>query len=238
MAASNAGTRILLVDDEPEVRDVLAGYLRTEGFGVSEAGDGLAALDRAREDRPDLVILDLMLPLLSGTEVFGKLRATSNVAIIMLSARVEEVDRIIGLELGADDYVVKPFSPREVVARVKAVLRRTRGLTERHAAPSPARAQRIANLEIDREGYEVRLDGKPVSLTPTEFRILDVLGSDPGRVFSRARLLDKILGEETGAFDRTLDRHIANLRQKIEPDPAKPRFILTVFGVGYKMAAT
>lgn len=231
--------RILVVDDEPAIRDVLAQYLRSEGFDVTEAADGLAALERAQADRPDLIILDLTLPRLSGLEVFRRLRATGETPVIMLTARVNEVDRVVGLELGADDYVGKPFSPREVVARVKAVLRRSRNSTEGAGAErtraTTEPSQRVAALEIDRKGHEVRRDGELVPLTPTEFRILDVLASNLGRVFSRDQLLEKVAMDQSEVLDRTLDRHVANLRHKIEPDPSRPRYILTVIGVGYKM---
>ena len=235
MQTAGKPDRILLVDDEPGIRDVLAQYLRGEGFDVSEAGDGAAALDRVRSDSPDLVILDLNLPRMSGVEVFRQLRASGDIPVIMLTARVDEVDRVVGLELGADDYVGKPFSPREVVARVKTVLRRYRSGQERDASELPV--QYIGSLEIDRGGHEARLDGKRVNLTPTEFRILDVLANNVGRAFTRDQLLDKTSGEHSDAFDRTLDRHIANLRHKIEIDPARPRYIVTVYGLGYKMAA-
>jgi len=223
--------RILLVDDEPGIRDVLAHYLRDEGFEVSEAADGIEALNRAAADRPNLVILDLNLPLLSGVEVFRRLRATSDTPVIMLTSRVNEVDRVVGLELGADDYIGKPFSPREVVARVKNVLRH---YSRPNAAAARSPGQRIGALEIDRSGHEVFVEGRRVNLTPMEFRILDVLAENIGRAFTRDQLLDKI-SEESQVFDRTLDRHIANLRQKIEVDSTHPRYILTVFGVGYKM---
>jgi DNA-binding response OmpR family regulator len=226
--------RILVVDDDPAIRDVLAQYLRSEGFDVVEAADGVAALERAQTDRPDLIILDLTLPRISGLEVFRRLRATGETPVIILTARVDEVARVVGLELGADDYVGKPFSPREVVARVKTVLRRSRRSTGPETTHEPS--QRIAALEIDRNGHEVRRDGKSVALTPTEFRILDVLASNLGRVFSRDQLLDKVSKDQSDVFDRTLDRHIANLRHKIEPDPTRPRYILTVVGIGYKMA--
>jgi len=235
MQAADKPARILLVDDEPQIRDVLAQYLKGEGFEVSEAGDGAAALELARRERPDLVILDLNLPRVSGIEVFRSLRNEGGTPVIMLTARVDEVDRVVGLELGADDYVGKPFSPREVVARVKTVLRRSRSAPER-GAPSVS-VQRIGELEIDREGHEARLAGRHVNLTPTEFRILDVLARNAGRAFTRDQLLDKISGEASDVFDRTLDRHVANLRHKIESDPAHPRYVLTVFGVGYKMVA-
>jgi DNA-binding response OmpR family regulator len=229
--------RVLVVDDEPAIRDVVAKYLRDEGFIVDEAGDGIAALEQAAASPPDLLILDLNLPHLSGVEVFRRLRERSDVPVIMLTSRVNEVDRVVGLELGADDYVGKPFSPREVVARVKTVLRRY----HHEPAAGAARAsgdppQRIGELEIDRSGHEVRVRGKSVALTPMEFKILEVLASNLGRAFSRDQLLDKV-SADGGAhvFDRTLDRHIANLRQKVETDPARPRYVVTVFGVGYKL---
>jgi DNA-binding response OmpR family regulator len=228
--------RVLVVDDEPAIRDVVARYLRDEGFIVDEAGDGVAALEQAAASPPDLLILDLNLPHLSGVEVFRRLRERSDVPVIMLTSRVNEVDRVVGLELGADDYVGKPFSPREVVARVKTVLRRYK-----HAPAAASRAageppQKIGELEIDRAGHEVRARGHAVPLTPMEFKILEVLASNLGRAFSRDQLLDKV-SADGGAhvFDRTLDRHIANLRQKIETDPARPRYVVTVFGVGYKL---
>jgi len=232
--ATNRPERILLVDDEPNVRDVLAEYLRTEGFEVCEAADGLAALERALSDRPDLIILDLNLPKLSGSEVFRRLRTVDNTPVIMLTARVNELDRIVGLELGADDYVGKPFSPREVVARVRNVLRRHRATFQ---PANESSRQRIGSLEIDRPGHEVLLDGERINLTPTEFRILELLAGNIGRAFTRDQILDKISNEHSDVFDRTLDRHIANLRHKIEADPSHPRFVLTVFGVGYKMAS-
>jgi DNA-binding response OmpR family regulator len=231
---SNA-MRVLVVDDEAAIRDVVAQYLRDEGFIVDEAGDGISALERAAASPPDLLILDLNLPQLSGVEVFRRLRERSDVPVIMLTSRVNEVDRVVGLELGADDYIGKPFSPREVVARVKTVLRRYQrapGAPKTHGEPP----QRVGDLEIDRVGHEVRVRGKIVALTPMEFKIIDVLASNLGRAFSRDQLLDKI-SSDGGAhvFDRTLDRHIANLRQKIETDPARPRYVVTVFGVGYKL---
>ncbi len=227
--------RVLVVDDEPAIRDVVAQYLRDEGFIVDEAGDGLAALERVAANPPDLLVLDLNLPHLSGVEVFRRLRESSDVPVIMLTSRVNEVDRVVGLELGADDYVGKPFSPRELVARIKTVLRRS----SRHAVDAQAGGespQRVGEIEIDRVGHEVRIRGEVVALTPMEYRILEVLSSNLGRAFSRDQLLDKI-ATDGGAhvFDRTLDRHIANLRQKLERDPSHPRYIVTVFGLGYKL---
>jgi DNA-binding response OmpR family regulator len=226
--------RILIVDDEAAIRDVLAVYLRDEGFIVEEAADGRAALQSAAAATPDLMLLDLNLPKVSGVEVFRRIRETSDVPVIMLTARMDEIDRIVGLELGADDYIGKPFSPREVVARVKTVLRRSRRVAPMveavPAGPPPA-------LEIDRTGHEVRVCGKAVALTPMEFRILDVLAREPGRAFTREQLLDRVSTDAGAVFDRTLDRHVANLRHKIELEPSRPRHILTVFGVGYKFVA-
>jgi len=226
--------RILIVDDEAAIRDVLATYLRSEGFIVEEAADGRAALQCAAATPPDLMLLDLNLPKVSGAEVFRRIRETRDTPVIMLTARMDEIDRIVGLELGADDYIGKPFSPREVVARVKTVLRRSR----RYASPAGAVATGPPpDLEIDRTGHEVRVCGKPVALTPMEFRILDVLEREPGRAFTREQLLDRISTDVGAVFDRTLDRHVANLRHKIEREPSRPRHILTVFGVGYKFVA-
>jgi DNA-binding response OmpR family regulator len=227
--------RILIVDDEPSIRDVLAVYLRDEGFLVDEAADGRAALRSAASAPPDLLLLDLNLPTVSGIEVFRRLRATSDVPVIMLTARTDEVDRVVGLELGADDYIGKPFSPREVVARVKSVLRRTR--SRPYEAASSAHAVRAGpprDIDIDRTAHEVRVRGKTVDLTPMEFRILDTLEREPGRAFTREQLLERIATDAVVVFDRTLDRHVANLRQKVEREPSRPRHILTVFGVGYK----
>ena len=225
--------RIMIVDDEPAILDVLTAYFKDEGFAVLRASDGADAVRLALSERPDLMVLDLNLPNMSGVEVFRKVRAVYDVPVIMLTSRVNEVDRVVGLELGADDYIGKPFSPREVVARVKGILRRYR-----HAGQTPSHApevQRVSELTIDRAGHEVRLGGTLVSLTPMEFRILDTLSSHLGQVFSRAQLLDKVAPDSTEVFDRTLDRHIANLRRKIEADLADPQYVITVLGVGYKM---
>jgi two-component system alkaline phosphatase synthesis response regulator PhoP len=231
---------VLLVDDEPQILEVLERYLNDEGFIVHKAYDGAAAVRTATAEKPDLVVLDLKLPAMTGFEVFREIRTTSQVPVIMLTSRVEEVDRIVGLELGADDYITKPFSPREVVARIKAVLRRAQPASVdssgRGGGEDASNAMRIGDIEIDARAHEVHVHGKAVGLTPTEFRILELLAANPGRTFTRTQLLDKIKGDELEIYDRTLDRHIANLRHKIEPDPANPRYIATVFGVGYKMA--
>ncbi|HZV79384.1 MAG TPA: response regulator transcription factor [Candidatus Binatus sp.] len=231
----NNGTSILLVDDEPQIVEVLERYLTDEGFQVHKAYDGQTAVALASSEQPHLVLLDLKLPGMSGFEAFREIRAASTVPIIMLTSRGEEVDRIVGLELGADDYITKPFSPREVVARIKAVLRRAHPSTASLAA-SPNTIIRNGDIEIDPRDHEVRVRGTVVGLTPTEFRIIELLAANPGRTFTRVQLLDKIKGDELEIYDRTLDRHVANLRHKIEADASNPRYVLTVFGVGYKMA--
>jgi DNA-binding response OmpR family regulator len=231
MATQSRQRRILVVDDEIAMLEALRAYLESEGFAVEHATDGQAAVDQAIAGGFDLILLDLNLPTLSGVEVFRAVRERSSVPMIMVTTRGEEIDRVVGLELGADDYVAKPFSPRELVARVKAVLRRT-GAGARQ--PEDSGLQRVGDLEIDRRGHEVRKLGQKVPITPMEFRILDVLSRHPGRAFTRAQLLDKIEDIGSDVFDRTLDRHIANLRRKIEDDPARPQFIETVVGVGYK----
>jgi two-component system alkaline phosphatase synthesis response regulator PhoP len=218
--------RILVVDDEPQIVDLLRSYLKREGFEVDEAGDGEAALAACTRRRPDLVILDLMLPKLDGREVCRRVRESTNVPIIMLTARDEETDKLLGLELGADDYITKPFSPREVVARVRAVLRRgTRDTVE---------VVRAGDLTIDLRAHEVNLGGRRVDLTPTEFRLLETLASHPNQVFTRMQLIDRVQGHAFEGYERTVDAHVKNLRSKVEPDPKSPRYILTVYGIGYK----
>jgi len=234
---TNQAKTILVVDDEPQIVEIVARYLSDEGFHVLHAYDGAAGVKTYDAERPDLVILDLNMPVMHGLEAFREIRSRSAVPIIMLTSRSDEVDRIVGLELGADDYITKPFSPREVVARVKTVLRRVGDTAAPTAAPEPVREMvQIGELEIDSREHEVRLRGEVISLTPTEFRILEILGASPGRTFTRAQLLDQVKGDELEIYDRTLDRHIANLRHKVEEDATKPRFVITVFGVGYKMA--
>jgi DNA-binding response OmpR family regulator len=237
--------RVLVVDDEPAIVEIVARYLRDESFLVSEASEGNQAVTMALAERPDLILLDLNLPGLHGSEVLRRVRATYDVPIIMLTSRVDEVDRVVGLEIGADDYISKPFSPREVVARVKSVLRRARAprreaRDETGAADGDASALRptlrIGGLEIDRAAHEVRLNGSAIGLTPTEYRLLDALASNAGWALTRDQLLDKI-SADTDVYDRTLDRHIANLRRKIEDDSTHPKRIVTVLGVGYKMPA-
>jgi len=223
-----AKNKILVVDDEEKLVRIVKAYLEREGYTVVAAYDGKAALALARTEAPDLVLLDLMLPQVSGWDVCRTLRAESNVPIIMLTARDEDTDKVVGLELGADDYITKPFNPRELVARVRAVLRR---------AESPPEKRRIAfgDLTVDLDKHEVRHAGRLVELTPTEFELLRVLAEAPGRVYSRMQLLDKVQGYAYEGYERTIDSHIKNLRKKLEPDPDKPRYIVTVRGVGYKL---
>jgi len=221
--------KVLVVDDEPKIRKVVTAYLEQAGFRVVTAGDGQMALITFRHEKPDLVILDLMLPGMDGLDVCRAMRRESSVPIIMLTARAEEADRLIGLELGADDYVVKPFSPREVVARVRAVLRRVEGEV------SPPEVIRVGDLLIDLARHTVQIAGRPVELTPTEFDLLAVLARYPGRAFTRLQLLTHVQGDAYEGYERTVDAHIKNLRAKIEPDPKRPRYIVTVYGVGYRL---
>lgn len=222
--------RILLVDDEKKITAVLKAYLQQEGFQVSTAINGLIALTMFKESPFDLVILDLMLPGLSGTEICSEIRKISSVPIIMLTAKIEEEDRIQGLSMGADDYITKPFSPREVVARVRAVLRRTSDDT----APLADVISYDNGLTIDNIQHEIRLNDQEVLLTPTEFKILGALAKHPGRVLSRSQLVEIVQGHNFAGDDRVIDAHIKKIRQKIETTPGNPRIILTVYGIGYK----
>ncbi len=219
---------VLVVDDESRIVKLARDYLEQAGFRVLSAGDGITALAAARRDRPDLIVLDLKLPGMDGLDVCRALRRESDVPVIMLTARVEEADRLIGLELGADDYITKPFSPRELVARVRTVLRRARG-----AVQQPAML-RAADLEIDLEGHRLTRAGVPIQLSRIEFNLLSILAQHPGQTFTRAQLLDRLHGYAFDGFDRSIDAHIKNLRHKLEPDPAEPRYVLTVYGIGYK----
>jgi two-component system alkaline phosphatase synthesis response regulator PhoP len=224
---------ILVVDDEPGILTIARDYLDRAGFRVISAGDGLTALRLARAERPSLLVLDLMLPGLDGLDVARALRedpATRALPIIMLTARVEEADRLIGLELGADDYITKPFSPRELVARVRAVLRRTQG------QPDLGGLLRTGDLSIDLQRRSVRRGSAAIELTATEFDLLAILAREPGRPFTRTQLLELAYDVSYAGFDRTVDAHIKNLRRKIEPDPRNPRYVLTIYGVGYKFA--
>jgi two-component system alkaline phosphatase synthesis response regulator PhoP len=219
---------ILVVDDEPQIARIARDYLERAGFAVLSAGDGAGALALAASRRPDLVILDLGLPDRDGLDVARSLRKTSDVPIIVLTARAEEADRIIGLELGADDYVTKPFSPRELVSRVRAVLRRTEGAT------AASDLIRVGDLELDAARMRVTVAGRRVELTPTEFRLLAALAAQPGRIFTRSQLLDALHGVAFESYERAIDAHVKNIRRKLEPDPHAPRYLLTVFGVGYR----
>jgi DNA-binding response OmpR family regulator len=215
--------KILLVDDEPEILEICRDYLNASGYEVVTAKDGTQGFSAARRERPDLIVLDLMLPGMDGLDLCRAIRRESNVPIIMLTARVEETDKLIGLELGADDYMTKPFSPRELVARVKVVLRRVTG-------DSAAEVIREGNVSLDRAQYEVQIGQRVVTLTPTEFEIMATLMSQPSRIFSRNQLLNAAHGVAFESYERAIDSHIRNLRRKLEPD----ELIFTVHGVGYK----
>jgi two-component system alkaline phosphatase synthesis response regulator PhoP len=221
--------KILVVDDEPQIVKVLQLYLDKAGFQVVTAPDGLQALALFGREKPDFIILDLNLPGMDGMDVCKAVRKESNVPILMLTARVEEADRLVGLELGADDYVVKPFSPREVVARVRTIFRRS------DVQPAEGEVLRIDELEIDLEKHTVREAGRLVELTPTEFNLLVTMARKPRRVFSRLQLMEQSQGDAYEGYERTIDAHIKNLRMKLEPDARKPKYIQTVFGLGYKL---
>lgn len=221
-----AQERILVVEDEPGIRKVVRAYLERAGYEVLEASRGEEALEMAASRRPSLVILDLMLPGIPGEEVCRRLRRESEVPIIMLTARAQEDDRVAGLGLGADDYVIKPFSPRELVARVKAVLRR--------AGRPSGEPLRRGDLVIDPERHEVTRAGEVIPLTPSEFRLLYALAREPGRVFTREELVARVAGEDFEGFDRTVDAHVKNLRQKLGDSARQPRYIASVYGVGYR----
>lgn len=223
--------KILVVDDEPNLLETVRAYLEDSGYEVVTARNGRDALFTHRHEHPDLIIMDLMMPVMDGWEATRLIRKESAVPIIMLTARVEDADKIAGLEIGADDYVVKPFNPRELVARARAVLRRTHG-----ELAGESDVLRVGDLVLERESYRATLRGSPLDLTPTEFDLLAVLMSYPGRVFTRMELLDHIQGEAFAAYERTIDVHIKNLRAKIEDDPRNPQYIETVYGVGYRMA--
>ena len=219
---------ILVVDDDKKIVDLVSLYLKRDGYSVLAAYDGQEALDTARRKQPDLIVLDLLLPELDGTDVCRLLRAESHVPIIMLTARSTDDDKLLGLDIGADDYLTKPFNPRELVARIRAVLRRATPDEE------PIEDVRVGDLTVSFVRHEVFLQGRPVSLTPTEFRLLETLIKSPGRAFSRADLLDRAFGYDYDGVERTVDVHIMNLRRKIEPEPARPRYVATVAGVGYR----
>lgn len=223
---------ILVVDDEPKIVQLARDYLEHAGLGVITARDGKSALAAFRSGKPDLVVLDLGLPELDGLDVTRALRKDSNVPIIMLTARGEESDKLIGLELGADDYVTKPFSPKELVARVRAVLRRG----EAASANSGAETVRAADITLDIPRMSATVGDRAVELTPTEFQLLATLARQPGRIFTRAQLLDAVRGVAFESYERAIDAHVKNIRHKIEHDPHEPTHLLTVYGVGYKFA--
>jgi len=227
---SEAMKHILVVDDEPRIAEICRDYLEREGYAVIGADNGADAVALARSKQPDLVVLDLGLPKMDGLDVTRAIRKQSNVPIIMLTARVDESDKLVGLELGADDYVTKPFSPRELVARVRAVFRRT------ELGPARGDVIRAGGITLDIPRMQARIGKRAVELTATEFDLLATLMRQPGRIFTRGQLLDAIRGHETESYDRAIDAHIKNLRRKIEPDPKTPRYVLTVYGVGYRFA--
>ncbi|HRF46451.1 MAG TPA: response regulator transcription factor [Anaerolineales bacterium] len=224
--------RILVVDDDRQILRLISSYLTQSGFTVLTADSGDTAMHALRREKPDLVVLDVMLPGRDGWEIVRWLRSDPTLSatpVLMLTARVEDEDKILGLELGADDYLTKPFNPREVVARVRALLRRSGG-------PSvAARVLQCGGLRLDVDGHSLQAEGAPVDLTPTEFALLKTLLENPNHAFTRAELIERALGYSYEGFERTLDSHIKNLRRKIEPDPARPRYIETVFGVGYRL---
>ncbi len=222
-------TTILIVDDEESIRHLVEAYLSAEGYTVHQAADGVQGLAAFRRYQPDLVVLDIMLPGMDGLDVLQQIRRESDAYVLMLTARSEEADRVIGLTVGADDYLTKPFSPRELVARVKAILRRGRA-----AASADNRVLNFRHIRIDSQRHEVWRDDELVELTALEFKLLRALASYPGMVFSRQQLLERVWGYDFYGDERVVDVHIGHVRQKLEPDPANPRFITTVRGVGYK----
>ena len=219
---------ILVVDDEIKLRDMLRVYLEQEGYRVVEAGNGREALYVARYEKPDLVLLDLMMPEMNGTDFMRLFRKEAETPVIMLTAKVEETDEVLGLELGADDYITKPFGIRAVLARVRAVLRRS--LSE----SAESEVLRVNNVMLDRSGRIVKVANKTINLTPSEFGLLSTLMSAPGRAFSRLDLLERTSGDAYDGYERTIDVHIRNLRSKIEPNPSKPTYVQTVYGMGYR----
>ncbi|GAB2587734.1 DNA-binding response regulator [Paractinoplanes abujensis] len=221
--------RILVADDDPKHAQLIRLYLEREGHQVITVGDGRSALDVARARKPDLIVLDVMMPLVDGLDVCRILRAESNVAILMVTARSSENDMLLGLDIGADDYMPKPVSPRELTARVRALLRRTGN------AEGASPVLRVGELEVDAGRFEVRVRGVAVTLTAKEFGILELLAREPGRVFTRGQIIDKTFGFEHDVSNRTVDAHIVNLRRKIEENPAEPRYVQTVYGRGYRM---
>lgn len=224
------GTKIILVDDEPEILTLVRDYLSREGFTVLTAVNGSEGLELIEREKPDLVLLDWMLPGMSGLEMCKHLRETSTVPIIMLTAKSEEIDRVLGLEFGADDYIVKPFSLREMAARIKTVLRRSSGVVQENNSSILIRG----DLSIDVTSHKVSKKGQELFLTPTEFNILHLLAMRPGTVYSRLQLLRQAMGEEYLYYERSIDTHVSNLRKKVEDNPSDPKYVETVFGVGYR----
>lgn len=222
-------TTVLVVDDEPRIAELAGDYLRQASFRVVQAGDGRAALDSFRQFQPDLIVLDLGLPELDGLDVIREIRTTSEVPIIILSARAEETDRVVGLELGADDYVVKPFGGRELVARVRALLRRASNV-------APTEVHHVGSVTVDVPKMRVSVEGRSVALTPTEFQLVATMAAQPGRVFTRGQLLDAVHGVSFESYERAIDAHVKNIRRKLESRPGQQRYLLTVHGVGYKFA--
>ena len=221
---------VLVVDDELKITRLIRDYLERAGFFVATAADGKSALAAARQLKPDLIVLDLGLPTIDGLDVIRALRMASNVPVVVVTARADEADRVVGLEMGADDYIVKPFSPKELVARVRAVLRRT------DVARLGAEVIRAGGITLDVPRREAKCDGKVIELTSTEFDLLHALARQPGRVFTRGQLLEAIHGVAFESYERAIDAHVKNIRRKIEPEPQRPRYLLTVHGVGYKLA--
>ena len=222
--------RVLVADDDPKHAQLIRLYLEREGHQVMTVGDGRAALEMARSRRPDLIVLDIMMPLVDGLDVCRILRAESNVAILLVTARASENDMLLGLDIGADDYLAKPVSPRELTARVRALLRRA------GAGDESSSIIRVGDLEVDTGRFEVRVGAEPINLTAKEFGILELLAREPGRVFTRGQIIDKTFGFEHDVSERTVDAHVVNLRRKIEANPAEPRYVQTVYGRGYRMA--
>lgn len=222
--------KLILIDDEPEILTLVRDYLSREGYSVLTAINGLEGMELIEREKPDLVLLDWMLPGISGIEICKRLRETSTIPIIMLTAKSEEIDRVLGLEFGADDYIVKPFSLRELAARIKTVLRRSAGVSQETVSSVIVRGE----LSLDISSHKVLKRGQEVLLTPTEFNILHLLATRPGTVYSRLQLLRQAMGEEYLYYERSIDTHVSNLRKKIEDNPSEPKYIETVFGVGYR----
>jgi len=227
-------TKLVVIEDEVKIAEMIKDYLEKEGARVYLAKDGLSGIQRVKEHSPHLVILDLMLPDLGGLEVCRRLRQDQDVPIIMLTAKSQETDRVVGLEVGADDYITKPFSLAELAARVRAVLRRTNAQGQESSSKAPEKTLVQGPFRLDLENHQLKKEEQEIILTPTEFTLLALLARSPGRVFSRLQLLEACLGEAYSGYERSIDTHISNLRKKIEQDPAHPRYIVTVFGLGYK----